>query len=177
MIIREQILGSMAMAGRVRRYHTWPVIHQQSVAEHSWRVATIHGEVFGPPLYVTLLYMLFHDVGELSSGDVPFLAKDAVPGYREAARAAEAMGRCTLGVALDDGDLSEGERVRVKACDLLEMWEFGLIERRMGNEFAEPVITDTLRQLDKHLETWPELRQRALKWVRDHRLNNDPKGD
>jgi 5'-deoxynucleotidase YfbR-like HD superfamily hydrolase len=174
-IIREQILGSTAMAGRVRRYHTWPVIHQQSVAEHSWRVATIHGEVFGPPLSATLLYMLLHDVGELSSGDVPFLAKDAVPGYREAARAAEAMGRCTLGVRLEE--LSEGEQVRVKACDLLEMWEFGLIERRMGNEFADPVIACTLRQLDKHLEAWPEWRQRAFKWVRDHRLNNDREGD
>jgi hypothetical protein len=41
--------------------------------------------------------------------------------------------------------LSTEQRRRIKVCDLLEMWEFGLIEMSMGNSYARPIVADTIR--------------------------------
>ena len=53
--------------------------------------------------------------------------------------------------------LSEVEKVRGKAADLIEMWEFGLDEVAMGNTFAQPIvddIKDSLYKLSMSPEDW-----------------------
>lgn len=140
--IREAIQADRFFAGRVKRYHTWPTLHQQTVAEHCWRVAGIYVELFGMPRAEVLYYCLHHDSGELSSGDMPFMAKDRVPGLRAAMRASEAQGLKVLGIKLPK--LTKREQWRVKIADLLEMHEFGKIEVMMGNTLAQPIVDDTL---------------------------------
>jgi 5'-deoxynucleotidase YfbR-like HD superfamily hydrolase len=141
-MIREKVYASRHLAGMVRRYATWPMIHQQTVGEHSWRVACIFVEIFGMPRAEALYAALHHDSGELWSGDLPFGVKKAVPNLSTCMKVAEQIGLQKLDLKLPD--LTALECVQIKIADLLEMWERGIIEQQMGNGFAAPIINDTL---------------------------------
>lgn len=137
----ESILRSRQLAGRVTRWHTWPMIRKPSCAEGAARVATLYCEIWGLPRAEVLYYILHHDNGELSAGDTPFYAKRAVPELREAVNKAEMMGLVTLGVAMPE--LIGDEFTMFKVADVLEMWETAHVEYAMGNTFMEPVIPKT----------------------------------
>jgi len=139
---RKQVYRSKYLAGQVIRYHTWPTLRNQNVAEHCWHVATIYVEMFGMPRAEVLYFCLHHDSGEMWAGDIPFTGKDRIPGLRQAINASEAQGLEVLGITLPE--LSEEERRRCKICDLLEMHQFGMQEYRMGNKLALPIAEDTL---------------------------------
>lgn len=140
--LREKITSSRYMAGQVRRYHTWPTLRTQTVAEHCWRVTCIYLELFGLRSRNSVVYYcLHHDSGELYTGDIPFGAKSKVPGMRSAVDEGERAGLERMGIVLPE--LLPDERLKVKLCDLLEMWEFGSVEMRMGNMLAQPVVWDT----------------------------------
>jgi 5'-deoxynucleotidase YfbR-like HD superfamily hydrolase len=154
-MIREHIYTSSYLAGLVKRYSTWPMIRQQTVAEHCWRVAGIYVELFTLPRAEVLYYCLHHDSGELWAGDLPFLIKKSNPMLQSAMIEAETNGLRMLGIELPD--ITDYERTRVKIADLLEMHETGLIEYNMGNKFAEPIIKDTLKA--------------AIELAGDHKVN------
>jgi hypothetical protein len=139
---RDQIYASRHLAGRVKRYSTWPTLHQQTIGEHCWRVAGIFVEIFGMPRAEVLYFTLHHDSGELWAGDLPFGIKKAVVGLKDCMNMAEQIGLQYLGIKLPE--LTKSELVQVKICDLLEMHEFGKIEIDMGNKYAFPIIKDTL---------------------------------
>jgi hypothetical protein len=142
MIHRDQVYGSRLLAGFVKRYHVWPTITTQTVATHCWRVACILVEIFGLPRADVLYYALHHDSGELWAGDVPFTVKSRTPGLREAMNKAEATGLHQLKLKLPQ--LTELELVQVKISDLLEMHEFGEMEVNLGNQYAMPIMHDTM---------------------------------
>jgi 5'-deoxynucleotidase YfbR-like HD superfamily hydrolase len=144
---RDKVYASRALAGRIKRYSTWPMLHQQTVGEHSARVANLFVEIFGMPRPEVLYYCLNHDAGELWAGDLPFGVKQHVPGLKEAMRVAEAIGLKKLDIMLPD--LTELECAQVKVCDLLEMFECGIIEMNMGNKYAEPIKHDTMYAAQK----------------------------
>lgn len=144
---RESVYKSRHLAGRVLRYSTWPTIRQPTVAEHCWRVACIYVEVFGMPRAEVLYYALHHDSGELWAGDLPFMVKAKTPGLREAMNVAEQIGLEKLGVQLPE--ITDQERAQIKIADLLEMHEFGLVEYQMGNMYAQPIVSDTLKEVDR----------------------------
>jgi len=142
---RDMLRSWTAMAGRVKRYHTWPVLHQESVAEHSWRAAMLYCELFGTPRAEVMYYLLTHDCGELKAGDPPFPVKLEHPAYAQAHAEAEAAGKQLLGVVHPELlDLSSSELGLCKVCDMLQMLEFGAMELAMGNRFAGPIVGDTL---------------------------------
>lgn len=171
-ITRGVMYSSQALAGGVKRYHTWPTIRQQTVAQHAWRVATIYVEVFGLPRAEVLFYTLHHDSGELWSGDVPFGVKACAPQVGEAIEREEATGRAFQGVELPE--ITPLERGCVKVCDLLEMWEFGQHEWLFGNRFAEPVIADAgAAALAKASQLPEEAYGRARAWL-DAQLDRWP---
>jgi len=158
---REQMKRSVYLSGWVRRYHAWPTLNEQTVGHHSWRVATLIIEIFGMPRAEVLAYALWHDCGEMFSGDLPFMVKTAVPGLADAMKLAEAVGLEHLGVKLPE--LSKLERAQVKIADLLEMHEFGAMEVLMGNQFGAAVRDDTLaaawrlskeHELDTAIAAW-----------------------
>lgn len=149
-IERDQVYASPALAGLVERYHTWPTVTRQTVAAHAWRVATIYVEIFGMPRAEVLYYALHHDSGELWGGDIPFMVKDRNPGMREASNAEEKEGLCRLGIVMPE--LAPLEFQRVKLADLLERWEHGRHELRLGNQYAVPVIRATASAVDQRLE-------------------------
>jgi 5'-deoxynucleotidase YfbR-like HD superfamily hydrolase len=113
------------------------MLHPQSTGEHAWRVACLYVELFGLPRAEVLYYCLHHDSGELWAGDMPFGSKD--DGIREQERHGLEMLSITL------PELSEEESIRFKICDLLEMHETGMHELRLGNQYADPIMKDTLQ--------------------------------
>lgn len=141
---RQDVMTSQYMAGRVRRYHTWPVLHQETVAEHSMGVLTIYREVFGLSTMSVVKYIMDHDLPELHVGDTPFPAKRLYPKLKEALDAAERPARSALGLPTEYS-VTPLEKHQIKICDLLQMWQFGRAEMRMGNTFAMPIIADTAK--------------------------------
>src|SRR5947208_2732904 len=71
----EEMILDPRRAGRVLRYHTWPHIRPQTVAEHGWQVARILLAWWPSASQELVNHCLFHDVGEVAAGDVPFPAK------------------------------------------------------------------------------------------------------
>lgn len=53
------------LAGEVSRYHTWPHLRQQSVAEHSWQVMRIMLAIYPMVPRVLLIHCMAHDAGEI----------------------------------------------------------------------------------------------------------------
>lgn len=162
---RVKMMSSRALAARVKRYHTWPTHHQQTVAEHSARVATLYVEVFGLPRAEVLYRILHHDSGEFFAGDSPFPVKRKYPQLQRGVEEAEAEGLRLLGVFLPD--LAAHEVRRVKVADLLEMHEFGVVELSMGNRYAEPIVRDTwTATLDYAQQSMPlEDSARVIEWM------------
>ena len=154
MITNEDIQMSRQLAGRVVRWHTWPMIRRPTVAEHQNRVTTLYVEVFGMPRAEVLYYCSVHDMGEQTAGDTPYGAKRRVPELAAAVNQAESMGLLSLGIHLPE--LSEREFRRFKICDLMEMWEMALVEKNMGNTYAavsmrscEAAVWQIVKQADE----------------------------
>ena len=153
-------------AGGVKRYHTWKTIQTQSVAEHSWNVARILMVLWTDAPAEALRYALLHDAGELSTGDAPFpIKKDNPVLKREMDRLEEAA--CEeMGLTLLMETTPEW-RWRVKLCDMLEMWEFGLEEVALGNLYARPIVLRTEKVIHDMLRSARILRE-EIQTVRDY---------
>lgn len=142
---RADIVTSTRHAGGVKRYHAWPTLRGQTVAEHSWNVMRIYWELFQDEEDAVnvdvFLYILYHDVAEVGTGDIPFPIKSMHPGLKSTMDELESEVLEGLGVSLPE--ITPRQRLLVKVCDLLEMWEFGLDEVRMGNTYAKPIVGET----------------------------------
>lgn len=149
-MLRSQVLTNPRMAGGVKRYHTWPTHQVQTVADHTWQVMRIYWTVFGPmPPHISTA-ILWHDCGELVSGDPPYPVKLLNPVLKHEmdrieGDAVKNMGGPKVGF----GELSVRERIRIKACDLVEMLEFGMEELRLGSQYASPIVDDISNNLVK----------------------------
>lgn len=148
MIDRNYVMSSARFAGQVERYHTWPTWRQQSIAEHTWQCIRIHYQVWGAPTGKALDYLVWHDTGELATGDMPFPVKAHNPLLKVEADRIENLQRERLGAPNID-DLSDADKLRVKFCDLVEMTEFGLSEINLGNKYAQCIYDDTLAAAQK----------------------------
>ena len=158
---RVDILRSQRLAGQVERYHTWPVIRRQSVAEHSWQVMRVWVQIYGDLRADVANYILWHDVGELVTGDLPFPIKRNSSTLKEIMDDLEFKARDEMRVPYTN--IMESDRNRVRICDLVEMYEFGVYELMMGNTFGGPIMTDTRDEINKMVEYLPEKEK-----VKDH---------
>ena len=138
---RKDVLSNARYAGGVIRYHAWQVLQRQSVGEHTWQCLRIWFQIWGAPSSTVTTYFIWHDAGELVTGDIPFPVKMLDK------RLKEIMDEKETDAVLDMGgelvELMPEDCVRVKICDLIEMHEFGIQELRLGNEFGQPIIDDT----------------------------------
>ncbi len=160
---RSNVRRDIRLAGQVKRYATWPVIHQQSTGEHSWQVLRIYIEIFGAPSPEVCVYIVHHDSAELAVGDPPFPLKSQNADLKKIYDRLEVGALMEMrGEALPD--LSSDERMKIKVCDLLEMWEFGQQELRMGNRYAQPIVDDTIAAANKIIRGW-SLESNVLYWV------------
>lgn len=134
-------------AGNVLRYHTWPTIQKQTVADHTFHVLRIYHEVWPNDIDQDVMsHILYHDMSEIATGDIPFPVKKKNSDLKKImdrleAEQAEAMGWDT-GHEFDDKI-----RIRIKLCDLCEMYEFAVHERRLGNTLAREVQENVSRAI------------------------------
>lgn len=130
-------------AGEVLRYHTWRTIRRQNVAEHTWQIMRILLTVWPAAPRNVIVHALIHDMGEMA-GDIQFPFKLLYPDLKRGADQAENHVRRRQQEALGAPDvrhpLSPFERLVFKACDNLEMYEFGMVELNMGNKYARIVV-------------------------------------
>lgn len=136
--------------GHVKRYHTHQCHHPGTVADHSWFVAWLAGELFctaykttEPPACL-YQYALEHDLAEFDTGDAPGWAKAAWKSMREGLQ--EVEDRRTVELRLYE---APAPRIRtvVKAADQLDVLFWALEERRMGNVAAMIIFVRTQIQL------------------------------
>jgi hypothetical protein len=146
---REKLLATARLAGEVVRYHTWPMHHRQTVGEHTWQVMRIYWQIWGqlPPELTT--YFIWHDAGELACGDLPFPVKANNFELKEAMDKLEDQAVEKMAGGKPNNTLSADMKIRAKACDLIDMHECGLAEVAMGNKFAQPIVDDTLKALER----------------------------
>jgi 5'-deoxynucleotidase YfbR-like HD superfamily hydrolase len=150
-MIYEDIYHDGRFSGLVKRWHTWPVLKEQTVAEHTWQVMRIWWEIFGPMEPHVSTYLLWHDGGEVVSGDVPFYAKRDNPNLKAALDSVEAVALYEVAGLSDDVDPQD--RIRAKCCDLLEMLEHCVVERGLGNRYIEPPYKNLEEKLLEVIET------------------------
>ena len=118
-------------AGRVKRWHAFPIIGEQTVADHSWGVALIVVEIAEDYLSENLMRAaLTHDVAELDTGDIPYGAKRRWP------HLAAALDKCETEVEQEyniDWTLSQKQREILKWADMFELLMFADAQRNLGN--------------------------------------------
>ena len=154
-MIREQITNSSRLSASVKRYHTWPTLTQQTVAEHSYHVMRIFVEYMTKDFIFSgeiAKCILFHDIGEMATGDIPFPVKSNNPELKVILDRLEENHRHTLD--LPEVRLSQDTVTAIKICDLLEMAEFGLHELRLGNQYAKPIIENTIEHIWNYHDFW-----------------------
>jgi 5'-deoxynucleotidase YfbR-like HD superfamily hydrolase len=110
----------------------------------------IYWEIFGPLPPEVSSYILWHDLGEIYTGDIPFPIKRENPVLKaEMDRLeAEAISRMDGQAPHALVELSDRAKWRVKLCDVVEMLEFGFEELAKGNSYAEPIIEGTSRAIE-----------------------------
>ena len=136
---RDQVLTNPRHAGEVLRYHTWPMHHRQTVGEHTWQVMRIYWQIFGALSPEVSTYIIWHDVGELVTGDLPFPVKKNNPHLKAECDYIEARALEDMGIKVA---APTNSAIRVKLCDLVDMYECGQIEVKMGNAYALPIVND-----------------------------------
>jgi hypothetical protein len=144
---RNDVLHNPRYAGSVMRYHTWMTHQRQTVGEHTWQCLRIWDEIWGPPNAYITTYFIWHDAGELVTGDLPFPVKANNDILKHTMNTLETEAVKNMGGMFPN--ITAEEKLRAKACDLIDMHEFGRVELLMGNQFAHPIIADTFAALEK----------------------------
>jgi len=146
MISRAQVLTNPRLAGGTIRYHAWVTLQRQTVAEHSYHCIRIWASVFGPPSPKVTMYFIWHDLGELVLGDLPFPVKARNSDLKAVCDRVEKDAVREMGGP--DLELEGLLKVRCRCCDLLEMLEFGAMELALGNKFGAPIVDDISKALE-----------------------------
>lgn len=156
-------------AGEVVRYHCWPTSVRQTTGQHTWQVMRIYTQIFGMMSPEVSYYILHHDSGELNTGDLAHHVKARRPDLKHLMDEAETEGLDMIGIVLPE--LPAAEKLRVKACDLLEMAEFAVEEQLRGNMLARAVTINIEWALCNHVKKMDERDQTIVEdFV--HELNN-----
>jgi len=154
------------LAGRASRYSTWPHIREQSIGEHCWQILRILLTIHPGASPELLRYTVFHDNGELTAGDPPYPVKLENPVFAEEHGRIEDAG---LQLQIDSWDIrgipakvrmSRDDLWVFKLAEFIEMWEWGLEEQLLGNQFAALVskrCLDAIRERTKDYPAWVAL--------------------
>ncbi len=163
-------------AGRVRRFHTWPTITTQSVAEHTWQVMRIMMTIDAGMCTTKLMqYAVLHDVGEMA-GDIPWPGKRNSINLKSAMDAAEQIVRFNMKDKWGQPtlpELTEIEKCFFKLCENIEMWEFGLQEVSMGNKYGVVIAARMLLAAGEYLTRLPPETQSAARQYIERRTSQE----
>lgn len=163
----------------IRRYHTWKVFNGRTVGEHSAQIMRIMLCIWPQVPRKLLVHAVFHDIEE-PAGDIPYPFKKDNPGlkreYDEVARKVRltmvACHKIPEAVVLD-----EMEEKFFKMCEFIEMWEFGLSEVNMGNQYAVIIAERCIIAANKILgDLHPNMQDDAKRYVANRMKQENPNG-
>ena len=114
----------------------------------------IYFQIWGPLPPEISTYLIWHDAGELVTGDIPFPFKSYNPMIKKEFDALEANAVMAMGGGTPVV-LTTIEQQRVKLVDVLDMYEQGKVEVAMGNQYALPIVNDPLNVIRKLVAALP----------------------
>jgi 5'-deoxynucleotidase YfbR-like HD superfamily hydrolase len=150
--VNYERLKLMRVAGRVLRCHTTPLIHRQTVGEHTFGVLNILLAILGSRIHdykyhKMLIAAIYHDAPEAITGDVPANTKWNYPLIEEGLKAAEEKIECEYDLFRIDPSSEEGRLL--KFADGMELAIFCLEEMRMGNRNVEKMAYRIFEAIEK----------------------------
>lgn len=157
---RDLVITDPRRSGDVKRYHTWPVLRQQTIAHHTWNVIRVLMTLWPDTPASAFRYAMLHDAGEIGPGDLPYPTKHRNPAVKaeiDRMENATLVGQGWDPLSLQEDLLNETEdgclwKARIKVCDMIEMLEFGLEEVELGNRLGIPVVWQMRSFLEKYAE-------------------------
>lgn len=130
------------LAGDVKRWHVVTTNRQQTVAEHSWNVARILLAIWPDCPREVVIEALFHDCGEIETGDPPSTLKNRDdrlgPVYKQIENDVR-LSMCLPWGLPPPHEMYGYEKQVLRMADMIEMLEFSLREEMLGNRFFAPV--------------------------------------
>jgi len=158
----DDIRTDPRLAGRVVRYHTWPQVGQQTVAEHGWNVARIVLAIAPDAPGYVISHALFHDVGEIKTGDLPYPIKKDNPSLKKVMDELEIHARIDMSskwLLSTPESLDEHWRRLIKLADMMEMFEWAIEQLNIGNRYARPVFGAVMPFIQGEMISWPDSAQ------------------
>lgn len=136
--------------GLVTRFHTWPRINHQNTGEHSWQAMRIYYLIWGPLPPAVSTYLIWHDTGEVRAGDVPYHMKNKseVKSTFDAVEDATVSAMGGPANVSRYAELTPAELARCKACDMLDIVEWSIVEIAFGNRFALPIFENSYKAME-----------------------------
>lgn len=137
-------------SSNIKRYHIDPIIGEQNVGHHSYRVAQLVRYLTDDTCSRALICAaLDHDVPEVVIGDMPF-------GVKKNLKLKELLDKVgdeylsSLGLLMD---LTDEEKVVLKTADILEAGLFGAEQMDMGNKQGQVILYRVLNTFKgKHIQ-------------------------
>lgn len=128
------------LSGEAVRWHTWPMLRRESIAEHSWQVARVLLAIWPLCPRELLIHCIVHDLGETGPGDAPYPSKlnSPVLAKEHARLERETHESMVLPWSLPaPQSLPTNWHAAFKLAEFIEMWEKSLEEMFMGNRLAQ----------------------------------------
>lgn len=147
------------LGGKVERCHSIPHQGSYSNAAHSWGVAMLMWYLFPVDFPRLGIYCITHDVPEGWVGDVPATVMRYSPTVRPELAKLEKMISDDLRIPFE-GDLSEEDHRKLKACDRLELYLYLCEQLCLGNVHAR----EPLRELDRYFTEQPLIEPAQTFW-------------
>lgn len=130
----EEIL-SLRASGLVKRWHTAPTLHQQTVSEHSGQAVSLLLLLHPDPSVNLIKGMLWHDSSERHVGDVPSPVRRAEPDFARMYEQIEVAFMEEIHSTAFNAivRLTPLEMTWLKAIDVLELFLYCHDEVALGN--------------------------------------------
>lgn len=145
------------LAGKVKRYHTWNLIHSQDIGNHTYGVLQIARAVHPDISLEMMMAILDHDGPELRTGDLPYPTKR----YKDIGSQVTEIEQKFIATI----PLSDLEFKILKWADMAELLVYLLYELEMGNKTVKEFAKIALSHLKKMETNLPAIYQsRMINW-------------
>lgn len=121
----------------VRRFHTAPIIGEQTVGQHSWGVAALVNLLWPNSRKEVLVAALNHDIAEALTGDIPAPMKWESQSLAAILNEIEEKYEKLWGLHCE---LSPIETLMLKAADMLELVFFSSEQQNLGNKSFQIIM-------------------------------------
>lgn len=142
-------LEDMVHAGRVSRYHNRPMITRQSTADHTWGVLVCCQWLTDRQCSAALLEaIIYHDVPEIYTGDMPAPIKNSVPELKDIMINLETNYMKEMGIL---PRITKEEVYILGIADTMELMMHCLKEMNMGNKYAMKIYNKGKEYLENKI--------------------------